>query len=74
MTTEDFSGLDLDWAQLYPVLKTYQKTVDCAHYDAVMAGLVQQLRTQHGYSLEDAMLVLKDRLYQTFLRLKKSEP
>lgn len=48
------------WSDKYPVLETYQKEVDVPKYAAEIRKLLDQLKSEHGYSEVDAMLVLKD--------------
>lgn len=55
------------WAQKYPILAHYPEEVETAPYLETLSGLLAQLAQDHGYSNEDAMLVLKDilgKLYQ----------
>lgn len=55
------------WAQKYPILAHYTEEVETAPYLEALSGLLAQLAQDHGYSNEDAMLVLKDilgKLYQ----------
>ena len=55
------------WAQKYPILARYPEEVETAPYLEALSGLLAQLAQDHGYSDEDALLVLKDilgKLYQ----------
>ena len=55
------------WAQKYPILARYPKEVETVPYLEALSGLLAQLAQDHGYSDEDALLVLKDilgKLYQ----------
>lgn len=52
------------WAQKYPILARYPAEVDTAPYAETLRGLLAQLQSTHGYSDEDAFLVLKDILAQ----------
>lgn len=54
------------WGKKYPVLTTYQQTVDVAAYAARLHQLLDDLRTRYGYNELDAMLVLKDILGHTW--------
>lgn len=58
----------IDWTQVwvrkYPVLGTYRDKVDTSPYIRALAELLDRLRSDHGYSTEDAFLVLKDILGQ----------
>lgn len=59
------------WSTKYPVLKTYQSEVDVPKYAAEIRRLFDQLQAEHGYSEEDAMLVLKDILAHEYLDNRK---
>lgn len=48
------------WAKKYPVLGAYQQQVDAAPYAAALQALLRRLQKEHGYSDQDACLVLKD--------------
>ena len=55
------------WAQKYPILARYPEEVETAPCLEALSGLLAQLAQDHGYSDEDALLVLKDilgKLYQ----------
>lgn len=55
------------WAQKYPILAHYPEEVETAPYLEALSALLAQLAQDHGYSNEDALLVLKDilgKLYQ----------
>lgn len=55
------------WAQKYPILARYPEEVETAPHLEALSGLLAQLAQDHGYSDEDALLVLKDilgKLYQ----------
>lgn len=55
------------WAQKYPILARYPEEFETAPYLEALSGLLAQLAQDHGYSDEDALLVLKDilgKLYQ----------
>lgn len=58
------------WSTKYPVLKTYQKTVDIPSYAIEIRRLLLQLQNDYGYSELDAMLVLKDILAHEYLDKK----
>lgn len=59
------------WSTKYPVLKTYQQEVDIPHYAARLREMLAELRSRHGYSERDAMLVLKDILAHEYLDKQK---
>ena len=48
------------WAEKYPVLASYQSTVDTERYTAELQKLLTRLKADYGYSDMDALLVLKD--------------
>lgn len=48
------------WGKMYPVLTTYQQTVDVGAYAGELKKLLERLKRQYGYSDTDALLVLKD--------------
>ena len=48
------------WGKRYPVLTTYQETVDVADYAPRLRALLDSLKRHYRYSEQDAMLVLKD--------------
>ena len=54
------------WGKKYPVLNTYQETVDVADYAARLHQLLDSLQERYGYNQLDAMLVLKDILGHTW--------
>lgn len=59
------------WAKKYPVLASYQEEVDTEAYTGRLQEMIEQLRCEHGYSNEDAFLVLKDILAQIFTKASK---
>ena len=63
------------WSGNYPVLKQYQQEVDIPKYASAIRRLFQQLQDEHGYSEQDAMLVLKDILAHEYMdkRAKRSK-
>ena len=52
------------WAAKYPVLATYQQTVQTGDYAEALRTLLARLQQDYGYSRLDAFLVLKDILAQ----------
>lgn len=48
------------WAKQYPVLASYPTQVRVDEYASPLRSLLQKLRTDYGYSDQDACLVLKD--------------
>lgn len=59
------------WGRKYPVLVTYQETVDPAPYARELSKLLDRLKQEYGYSELDAMLVLKDILAKVWQVRKK---
>lgn len=59
------------WSSKYSVLKTYQSDVDISKYANQLRIMMNELQNSHGYSKQDAMLVLKDILYHEYLDHKK---
>lgn len=55
------------WSGRYPILKTYQTQVDIPRYAARIRELLTSLQKEHGYTEEDAMLVLKDILAHEYM-------
>ncbi len=64
-------GYTIDWTRLYPILNKYQSSVDCMKYRIEFDKMMKEVMSQYNYSVTDAVLVLKDLMYQTFLDLKK---
>lgn len=60
------------WSERYPVLKRYQQEVNIPEYAAAIRSMFQRLQDEHGYSEQDAMLVLKDILYHEYKDKKPS--
>ena len=59
------------WGKKYPILMTYQETVDPAPYAQELAQMLDRLKKEQGYSELDAMLVLKDILAKVWQARKK---
>ena len=59
------------WGKKYPILVTYQETVDPAPYAQELARLLDRMEEEYGYSELDAMLVLKDILAKVWQARKK---
>jgi transcriptional regulator with XRE-family HTH domain len=71
MTSEN--SYAIDWSKLYPVLREYQDTVDCERYNKVFSDMIKDMIKIYNYSIDDAILVLKDLLYKSFLNMKEEE-
>ena len=59
------------WGKKYPILVTYQETVDPAPYAQELAQMLDRLKKEQGYSELDAFLVLKDILAKVWQARKK---
>ncbi len=59
------------WGKKYPILVTYQETVDPAPYAQELVRLLDRLKKEQGYSELDAFLVLKDILAKVWQARKK---
>lgn len=60
------------WAKKYPILATYQGEVNVSLYARRIAQMLDELKAEYGYSELDAMLALKDILYQVW-KARKAE-
>lgn len=58
------------WAKRYPILATYQSEVNVPLYARRIRQMLDELKVEHGYSELDAMLALKDILYQVWKQSK----
>lgn len=58
------------WGQKYPILKRYTKEVDGLYYRMKLRFLLDQLKSDYQYNELEAMLVLKDILYQEWKKSK----
>lgn len=54
------------WSEKYPVLKQYKNEIDVSKYAKEINKLLSQLENDYGYNKQDAMLVLKDILYNEY--------
>ena len=59
------------WSKKYPVLATYTNKVDVEKYSKEIRKLLESLQQEYQYTELDAMLVLKDILYQEWKNQKK---
>ena len=64
-TTEkiDWTGA---WGKKYPIVLRYQTEVNIPNYAVRLDAMLSELRQVHHYSEQDAVLVLKDILYQVW--------
>ncbi len=58
------------WSKKYPVLASYQNEVDVKMYQEKINDLLSSLEKDYKYNKLDAMLVLKDILYQVYKNIK----
>ena len=54
------------WSKKYPILASYQNEVDVKMYQEKINDLLSSLEKDYKYNKLDAMLVLKDILYQVY--------
>ena len=59
------------WSKKYPALATYTNKVDVEKYGKEIRNLLESLQEEYQYTELDAMLVLKDILYQEWKNQKK---
>lgn len=58
------------WGKKYPILIQYQREVNIDNYARRVNIMLDELKQEYQYSELDAMLVLKDILYQTWKKRK----
>lgn len=63
----------VDWTKLYPILGEYQSTIDGKQYLSIFTDMTKEMMVTYNYSLEDAMLVLKDLMYKAYIEMQKEE-
>ena len=54
------------WGKKYPILLKYQTEVNTSNYAFRITKMFDEIKNGNGYSKQDAMLVLKDILYQSY--------
>ncbi|WP_251387800.1 helix-turn-helix transcriptional regulator [Mediterraneibacter agrestimuris] len=59
------------WGKKYPILLNYQKEVNTANYVVRLSIMLDELKTEYGYSELDAFLVLKDILAKVWKARKE---
>lgn len=59
------------WSKKYPIIKTYKEEVDVEKYKNALSIILDELKQEYNYSEVDAVLVLKDMLYEIFKQRKK---
>lgn len=58
------------WGKKYPILIQYQEQVNIANYARQIGQMLDELKRDYQFSELDAMLVLKDILYQVWKQRK----
>lgn len=58
------------WGKKYPVLLQYQSTVNILNYAHRINKMLDELKQDYNFSEQDAMLVLKDILYNVWKKRK----
>lgn len=58
------------WGKKFPILVKYQQKVNTPNYARRINIMIDELKQEYQYSEQDAMLVLKDILYQTWKKRK----
>ncbi len=54
------------WGQKYPILLQYQENVNITNYAYRINVMLDELKQEYNFSEQDAMLVLKDILYNVW--------
>lgn len=54
------------WGKKYPILVRYQSDVNIPNYARRINMMLDELKQEYSYNEQDAMLVLKDILYQAW--------
>ena len=70
--TEEKIDWSRAWGKKYPVLCQYRGQVEVQGYAEALAAMLDELKRTYSYSEQDAMLVLKDILYQVWKGRKNS--
>lgn len=60
------------WGKKYPILMQYQYQVNVPNYARRIRIMLDELEQEYRFNEQDAMLVLKDILYQVWKNRKKS--
>lgn len=58
------------WGKKYPVLLSYQARVNIPNYARRISLMLDELKEEYQFSERDAMLVLKDILYNVWKQKK----
>lgn len=59
------------WSKKYPVLDTYKEKVDTKKYANQLNEMLDEIENKYNYNSQDAMLILKDILYQEWKERKR---
>ncbi|WP_283685111.1 helix-turn-helix transcriptional regulator [Parablautia sp. Marseille-Q6255] len=70
--TEEKIDWTAAWGKRYPILIQHQQEVNVPNYARRFDIMLDELKRGYHYSEQDAMLVLKDILYQTWKKRKKN--
>ena len=54
------------WGKKYPILLQYLSEVNTANYAFRITKMFDEIKDEYGYTKQDAMLVLKDILYNAY--------
>ena len=54
------------WGKKYPILLQYQSEANTANYAFRITKMFDEIQNEYGYTKQDAMLVLKDILYNAY--------
>ena len=73
VSTQNSNSYVVEWTKLYPILGEYQSTVNCKQYHSIYTEMIKEMMTTYNYSLDDAVLVLKDLQYKAYLDMKEQE-
>lgn len=60
------------WSKKYLIIENYKKQIKVEKYEIKLKEMLDELEKEYNFSNQDAMLVLKDMLYQIYLENKKS--
>lgn len=69
---EDVNKIDWTkvWNQKYPILNTYQSMENIENYQKKIRELYNAFKKEYNISNQDTVLILKDILYQEYLKNK----
>ena len=64
--TEEKINWTIAWGRKYPILLNYQDEVNIADYARRLGDMLDEIKEKHRLNEQDAMLILKDILYQVW--------